>query len=232
MDQFTREQLLYAEAARHGVSPTQIHEAIRLVARAVQHDVAVHQQAMGRALTPDEWLDRHSPDIFRLMCRRAAQAVGLDAHQEDLVFTIVEAVVPFEDDPRDDDRPWQFQARPLTHPAEANFPAYTVAYQDPRTSPDSRPTSVIRSGARVRIALIRALRARLGAACLEEITGAVTFTYGGLPGVFIATPIPDPGHPQCSGCGQWDSEHDLPDGDSCALFQGSDTGTAHEAVPV
>ncbi|MDQ8707849.1 hypothetical protein RCO28_36080 [Streptomyces sp. LHD-70] len=232
MDQFTREQLLYAEAAKHGVGPAQIHEAVRLVAHAVQHDVAVHEQAIGRALTPDEWLDRHSPEVFRTMCRRAAHQVGLGAEQEDLVYTIVEAVAPFEAEPRDDERPWQFQARPLTHPSEANFPAYAVTYQEPCALPGSRPRSVIRSGGRVRVALVRALRAELGAASLEEITGVVCFTYGGLPGVFVATPVPDPGYPKCSGCGQWGSEHGQPDGDACGLFQSSVTDAAQAAVPV
>ncbi|MDI3418002.1 hypothetical protein [Streptomyces luteolus] len=231
VDQHTREQLLYAEAAKRDVSPLQIHEAVSLVANSLQHDLRAHEQAIGRSMTAQEWTDRHSPDVFRQMCRRAAEVVGLGDGREDLVYTIVSAAMEAEEALRNDARPWQFEARPLTHPAEVTFPAYAVAYQESYGLPDHHPSSVIRSGGRVRMAIVRAVRSDGGAASLEEVTGVVSFTYSGLPGVFIATPVPDPGHPRCSGCGQWATEHSPPDSDACTHFQAAATDTTPTPQP-
>ncbi|MBC9717789.1 hypothetical protein H9Y04_35190 [Streptomyces sp. TRM66268-LWL] len=223
MDHHTREQLLYAEAAKHGIDPGQIRQAVDLVAGALQHDIKAHERTMGRYMSADEWTDQHPPEVFKLMCRRAAEAVGLKDGREDLVFTIVLAAMDAEEAtnerPWQDERPWQSEARPLTHPDEVTFPAYAVGYVEPGSPPEHRPSSVVRSGGRVRMAIVRATRTDQGAACLEDVTGVVSFTYGGLPGVFIATPVPDPGLPRCSGCGQWSSEHGMPDSDACGHFQ-------------
>ncbi|MFF3056386.1 hypothetical protein [Streptomyces sp. NPDC057909] len=138
------------------------------------------------------------------MCAKAAQHAGL-GENADLIMRIVSAVAP-EPVLRDDERPVQFWARPLTDPAEAAFPAYRVTYDDPRAEVS---TGFDWSGALVRTTLRAATIGSPGAASLEEATGVIVFTDGDLPGAYLARPAPKHDRPACVRCRQWESEHTL-----------------------
>ncbi|MGI5401968.1 hypothetical protein ACQEVG_21490 [Streptomyces sp. CA-135486] len=204
MDQPTREQLLYAEAATHGVRPDQIHRAVDLIAAVQRRDREDFRTTFGGELTPDRWLAGYGVEGFKQLCAKAAQQAGL-GDSGDLIMRIVSAVAP-EPELRDDDRPVHFWARPLTDPAEAVFPAYRVTYDHPKA--DTIP-GFDWSGALVRTMLRAATISSPGAASLEEATGVIVFTDGDLPGAYIARPAPKHDRPACIRCRQWESEHPL-----------------------
>lgn len=204
MDQPTREQLLYAEAAKHGVSPEQIHRAVDLIAAVQRRDREDFRTNFGGELTPDRWLAYYGVAGFKDLCAKAAQEAGL-GDNGDLIMRIVSAVAP-EPELRDDDRPVQYWARPLTDPAEATFPAYRVVYEDPQADNSS---GFDWSGTLLRRTLREATERGQGAASLEEATGVVVFTDGDLRGVYVARPAPGHIQPGCVRCGQWEQEHTL-----------------------
>ncbi|WP_405999383.1 hypothetical protein [Streptomyces sp. NBC_00829] len=203
MDQSTREQLLYAEAAKHGVSPAQIHRAVDIVAAVQRRDREDFRTNFGGELTPDRWLAGYGVAGFEELCAKAAQQSGL-GDDGDLITRIVSAIAA-QPELRDDDRPVQFWARPLTDPAEAGFTAYRVTYDDPKAEIS---TGFDWSGALLRTTL-RAAITSPGAASLEEATGVIVFTYDDLPGAYIARPAPKRARPVCVRCAQWEGEHTL-----------------------
>ncbi|WP_406354313.1 hypothetical protein [Streptomyces sp. NBC_00658] len=203
MDQSTREELLYAEAAKHGVSPAQIHRAVDIIAAVQRRDRQDFRTNFGEELTSDRWLAGYGVAGFEDLCAKAAQEAGL-GDNGGLVMRIVSAIAP-EPELRDDDRPVQFWARPLIDPAEAEFTAYRVTYDDPKAEIS---TGFDWSGALLRTTL-RAAITSPGAASLEEATGVIVFTTHDLPGAYIARPAPKRARPVCVWCAQWESEHTL-----------------------
>lgn len=204
MDESTREQLLYAEAAKHGVSPAQIHRAVSIIAAVQRRDREDYRTSFGAELTPDRWLAGYGVAGFEDLCAKAAQQAGL-GDNGGLVMRIVSAIAPAPD-LRDDDRPLQFWARPLGDPAEAGFTAYRVTYDDPKAEIS---TGFDWSGALLRTTLRAATITSPGAASLEETTGVVVFTHNDLPGAYIARPAPKRARPVCVRCAQWEGEHTL-----------------------
>ncbi|MEU3046246.1 hypothetical protein ABZ705_06865 [Streptomyces sp. NPDC006984] len=203
MDQPTREQLLYAEAAKHGVSLDQIHRAVDIIAAVQRRDREDFRTKFGGELTPDRWLAAYGVSGFRELCTRAAHRAGLP--DGDVIMRIVSAIAPAPET-REDDRPVEFWARPLTDPTEATFPAYRVTYEDPQAD---HSTGFDWSGTLLRRTLRQATEHGQGAASLEEATGVVVFTDGDLHGAYIARPAPGRVQPVCVRCGQWEQEHTL-----------------------
>ncbi|MGW7237073.1 hypothetical protein [Streptomyces sp. NPDC054804] len=204
MDQPTRERLLHAEAARHGIAPDVIDRAVGVIAAVQRRDRADFRENFGGELTPDRWLAAHGVSGFKELCAYAARKAGL-ADDGGLIMRIVSAVAP-QPEQRADDRPVQFWARPLTDPAEAAFPAYRVTYEDPQ---DGISPGFDWSGALLRRTLREAAARGRGAVSLEEATGVVAFTEGDLSGAYVARPAPGHTQPTCTRCGQWEKEHTL-----------------------
>ncbi|MFG2956339.1 hypothetical protein ACGF5O_21780 [Streptomyces sp. NPDC048291] len=204
MDQPTRERLLHAEAARHGIAPDVIDRAVGVIAAVQRRDRADFRENFGGELTPDRWLAAHGVSGFKELCAYAARKAGL-ADDGGLIMRIVSAVA-LQPEQRADDRPVQFWARPLTDPAEAAFPAYRVTYEDPQ---DGISPGFDWSGALLRRTLREATARGRGAVSLEEATGVVAFTEGHLSGAYVARPAPGHTQPTCTRCGQWEKEHTL-----------------------
>ncbi|MFB6640253.1 hypothetical protein ACFCYF_23690 [Streptomyces chartreusis] len=215
MDQSTREQLLHAEAAKHGVTASAIDHAVSVIAAVQRRDRADYAAHFGGELTPDRWLSGHGVSGFDELCAYAAQQAGLGDGGGELVRRIVAAIAP-EPEAREDDRPVHWWARPLADPAEADFAAYRVTC-DPSADTVSGTDW---SGARLRRTLTTVTHHGQGAACLEEATGTVVFTDVGLPrGAYIARPAPKRAQPACATCGLWAHEHVLlASYDSCPQF--------------
>ncbi|GGL03551.1 hypothetical protein [Streptomyces flaveus] len=203
MDQPNREQLLHAEAAKYGIAPAVIDRVVSVIAAVQRRDRADYRANFGGELTPDRWLAAYGVSGFQELCTRAAHHAGLP--DGDVIMRIVAAVAPAPET-REDDRPVQFWARPITDPAEATFPAYRVTYEDPQ---HGHCTGFDWSGILLRRTLREATARRQGAACLEEATGIVVFTDGDLRGVYVARPAPGRAQPGCVRCGQWEQEHTL-----------------------
>ena len=127
MDQLAREQLLHAEAAKYGIAPDVIDRAVGIIAAVQRRDREDFRRNFGGELTPDRWLAAYGVSGFEKLCAYAARKAGLDDGA--LIMQIVSAVAP-PPEQRDDDRPVQFWARPLTDPADASFPAYRVTYEE------------------------------------------------------------------------------------------------------
>ena len=204
MDQSTREQLLYAEAAKHGVSLARIHRAVDIIAAVQRRDREDFRTNFGGELTPDRWLAGYGVAGFEDLCAKAAEQAGL-GDNGGLIMRIVSAIAP-EPELRDDDRPVLFWARPLTDPAKAEFTAYRVTYDDPKAEIS---TGFDWSGALLRTTLRAATITSLGAASLEEATGVIVFTNHDLPGAYVARPAPKRARPVCVRCAQWEGEHTL-----------------------
>ncbi|WOX11481.1 hypothetical protein [Streptomyces sp. N50] len=205
MDQSTREQLLYAEAAKHGVSRDQIHRAVSIIAAVQRRDRQDYRTNFGGELTPDRWLAGYGVAGFEDLCAKAAQEAGLGDDNSVLIMRIVSAIAP-RPELRDDDRPVHFWARPLADPSEAEFPAYRVTYDDPKAEIS---TGFDWSGALLRTTLRASAITSSGAASLEESTGLIVFTDPHLPGAYIARPAPKRARPVCVRCAQWEGEHTL-----------------------
>lgn len=112
---------------------------------------------------------------------------------------------------------------PFILPQAVGRRAYAVDVLTSDKISDDRPVPVW-SSALLRAVLIDVLRTRpgipSGALALHEPTGAVTYTYGGLPSVFHALPAPDHGEAACAACGQWDNEHkDASNATHCGRFR-------------
>lgn len=206
MDQSTREQLLHAEAAKHGIAPTVIDHAVGVIAAVQRRDRADYAANFGSELTPDRWLAGYGVSGFNALCAFAALQAGLGPDGGRIVQQVVAAIAPVPE-VRVDDRPVHFWARPLTDPAEADFDAYRITSDNPRTQTVGGTDW---SGARLRRTLATALRYGHGGACLEEATGTVVFTETGLPrGAYVARPAPKRAQAACTVCGLWEHEHKL-----------------------
>ncbi|MFE7565391.1 hypothetical protein ACFU76_00260 [Streptomyces sp. NPDC057539] len=229
MDEPTREQLLYAEAAKHGVSPAQIHRAVDIIAAVQRRDREDYRTSFDAELTPDRWLAGYGVAGFEDLCANAAQQAGI-GDNGGLIMRIVSAIAP-EPELRNDDRPVQFWARPLTDPTEAEFTAYRVTYDYPEAEIS---TGFDRSGALLRTTLRAATITGPGAASLEEATGVVVFTHEDLPGAYIARPAPKRARPVCVRCAQWEGEHTLHERfGACPQFAATTTAAdLPTAVPV
>ncbi|KPI15640.1 hypothetical protein OK074_2085 [Actinobacteria bacterium OK074] len=215
MDQPTREELLRAEAAKYGIDPAVIDRAVKVITAVQRRDRADYRKNFGGELTPDRWFAEYGQSGFEQLCADAARTAGL-GDNGDLILRIVSAVAPGLE-PRKDDRPLQFWARPLTDPREATFPAYRVMYEDSTLTSGS--TGFDWSGALLRQTLHTVVVRGPGAASLEENTGIIALTDGQLRGVYVARPAPGHAQPPCAHCGQWAQEHTLHERfGSCAQF--------------
>ncbi|WP_236244196.1 hypothetical protein [Streptomyces sp. CC210A] len=201
----TPEQLLHGEAAKYGIAPDVIDRVVSVIAAVQRRDRDDYRKNYGGELTPDRWLAAYGVSGFRELCAHAARLTGLGNVDVDVIVRIVSAVAPAPEQ-RDDDRPIQFWARPLTDPEEATFPAYRVTHEAPGA--DSTP-GFDWSGALLRRTLREAVQRGQGAASLEEATGVVVFTDGDLPGAYVARPAPGHTQPACARCHQWEREHTL-----------------------
>jgi hypothetical protein len=206
VDQSTQEQLLHAEAAKHGIAPDTIDRAVSVIAAVQRRDRADFRRNFGGELTPDRWLAAYGVSGFKKLCAHAAHQAGLDHRSDsgDVIMRIVSAIAPAPEQ-HDDDRPVLFWARPLNSPEEASFSAYRVTYE----SPDETLLGFDWSSALLRSHLHSALRRGGGAASLEEGTGVVVFTYARVRGAYVARPAPGRSQPPCGHCGQWETEHRL-----------------------
>ncbi|MEV0735412.1 hypothetical protein AB0I51_05480 [Streptomyces sp. NPDC050549] len=230
MDQPTREQLLHAEAARHGIAPDTIDRAVSVIAAVQRRDRADFRRNFGGELTPDRWLAAYGVSGFKDLCAHAAHQAGLDHRSDsgDVILRIVSAIAPVPKQ-HDDDRPVQFWARPLTSPGEASFSAYRVTYE----SPDEMLLGFDWSSALLRSHLHGALHRGGGAASLEEGTGVIVFTYARVRGAYVARPAPSRSQPSCHRCGQWEPEHRMGERfGACGQFTPTTTSVASQLTAV
>ncbi|MEU4347174.1 hypothetical protein [Streptomyces sp. NPDC023838] len=98
MDQTGRQELLRAEAERHGVSPSAIEHAVEVIAAVQRRDRADYRANFGGELTLDQWFEEYGTDGFNQLLAYAARKAGLGGHGPDMLRRVLTAAALAEQD--------------------------------------------------------------------------------------------------------------------------------------
>ncbi|KNB53521.1 hypothetical protein [Streptomyces caatingaensis] len=91
MDQNARQELVRAEAERHGVSPSAVEYAVDVIAAVQRRDRADYRANFGGELTLDEWFDGYGPSGFDELLVYAARKADLGDRGPDALRRVLTA---------------------------------------------------------------------------------------------------------------------------------------------